>query len=118
VRATALHEYSIVGAMIARIETEARDRNAVAVRRVRVRIGELSGVDPDLLATAYTIFRERSVCEGAELSIERVQARWQCAACGEAGMSNGYLRCRICGGAANLVQGDEIILQQIEMEVE
>jgi hydrogenase nickel incorporation protein HypA/HybF len=113
-----LHEYSIVGAMIARIDAEARARNAVSVRRVRVRIGELSGVDPDLLASAYEIFRERSVCEDAELSIERVQARWQCATCGEAGVSHGYLRCGNCGGAPSLVQGDEIILQQIEMEVE
>jgi hydrogenase nickel incorporation protein HypA/HybF len=103
--------------MIARIEAEARDRDAVAVRRVRIRIGELSGVDPDLLASAYLIFRERSVCEDAELSIERVQARWQCAECGEAGVSDGFLRCRSCGGTTNLVQGDEIVLQQIEMEV-
>jgi hydrogenase nickel incorporation protein HypA/HybF len=104
--------------MIARIEAEARDRNAVAVRRVRIRVGELSGVDPDLLASAYSIFRERSMCEEAELSIERVRARWECGTCGTAGVSEGYLRCPSCGGPPKLVQGDEIILQQIEMEVE
>jgi hydrogenase nickel incorporation protein HypA/HybF len=104
--------------MIARVAAEARDRNAVAVRRIRIRIGELSGVDPDLLASAYSIFRERSVCEGAELSIETVQARWRCEACRATGVAEGYLRCGSCGGTTNLVQGDEIILQQIEMEVE
>jgi hydrogenase nickel incorporation protein HypA/HybF len=104
--------------MIARVEAEARERNAVAVRRVRVRIGELSGVDPDLLASAYHIFRERSLCEDAELSIERVQARWRCTECGAIGVSQESLRCGSCGGAPSLVEGDEIVLQQIEMEVE
>jgi hydrogenase nickel incorporation protein HypA/HybF len=112
-----VHEYSIVGAMIARVEAEARERNAVRISRVRVRIGELSGVEPELLASAYSIFRERTVCESAELSIERVEARWACPTCGGDGVSAGMLRCGVCGGAPHLVQGDEIILQQIEMEV-
>jgi len=83
-----------------------------------VRIGELSGVEPDLLASAYQVFRERTVCESAELSIERVEARWECGECGSAGISGGSLRCAICGGAPRLAQGDEILLQRIEMEVE
>lgn len=112
-----MHEYSIVGAMIERIEAEMRERNAVAVRRVRVSIGELSGVDPDLLASAYQVFRERSVCENAELAIERVPAQWRCTSCGTIGKPEGYLRCSACGGAPTLAQGDEIILRQIEMEV-
>jgi hydrogenase nickel incorporation protein HypA/HybF len=112
-----LHEYSIVGAMIARIEAEARERDAVSVRSVRVSIGELSGVDPELLASAYEIFRARTLCESADLSIERVEAQWKCATCGGTEESGGYLRCQSCGGALRLVRGDEIILQQIEMEV-
>jgi hydrogenase nickel incorporation protein HypA/HybF len=103
--------------MMARIEAEARERNAVSVRRVHVRVGELSGVDPELLASAYEIFRERTLCEGAELSIERVGAQWECVSCGGERAARGYLRCERCGGALRLVRGDEIILQQIEMEV-
>jgi hydrogenase nickel incorporation protein HypA/HybF len=112
-----MHEYSIVGALMARIEAEARARSAISVRRVRLRIGELSGVEPELLASAYEIFRERTVCEKAELSIERVAAEWQCAECGGAGTASGIRRCGRCGGSLTLTRGDEIILQQIEMEV-
>lgn len=112
-----MHEYSIVGAMIERIEAEARQRSALAVRRVRVSVGELSGVDPDLLASAYQVFRAGSVCQNAELAIERVPAQWRCTGCGAIGTPQGRLRCPACGGAPTLAQGDEIILRQIEMEV-
>ena len=47
-----MHEYSIVGALVEQVESEARQRNATYVRRIRVRIGDLSGVDPELLASA------------------------------------------------------------------
>jgi len=112
-----MHEYSIVSALMERVESEARERNAACVRRVRVRIGELSGVDPELLASAYEVFRERTLCEDAELAIERVAARWVCERCGRVTARGGILGCVICGGASRLTQGDEIVLQQIEMEV-
>ncbi len=112
-----MHEYSIVGAMIARVEAEASQRNATRVRLVHVRIGELSGVEPELLASAYKVFRESTMCESAELLIEQVAARWVCGACGGI-VCGGILRCANCGGLPHLITGDEILLQRIEMEVE
>ena len=73
-----MHEYSIVQALIERVEELARDRKATAVRGVLVSIGELAGVEPELLATAYDTFRERTVCDGAPLTILPVAARWDC----------------------------------------
>jgi len=113
-----VHEYSIVGALIEQVDATARSRGAIAVRRVCVRLGELSGVDRDLLATAYEVFRERTVCADAALSIEPVSARWECSRCGCELRRHGALRCGVCGSAARLAQGDEILLTRIEMEVE
>ena len=67
-----MHEYSIVGALIERVEREATARHATRVVRVHVRLGEFAGVEPELLATAYDTFRERTVCEGAPLVLDRV----------------------------------------------
>jgi len=112
-----VHEYSIVQALVDRVEQEARARNATAVHRLQVRIGELSGVEAGLLATAYELFRAKTICEGAELVIEAVPARWACRDCG-AGIATGApLRCAGCGGFARLTSGDEILLERIEMEV-
>jgi hydrogenase nickel incorporation protein HypA/HybF len=65
-----MHEYSLVQAMYEQIETIARTRGALAVRRVHVRIGVLGGVDPDLFRTAYDVFRIKTLCSDAPLVIE------------------------------------------------
>jgi hydrogenase nickel incorporation protein HypA/HybF len=112
-----MHEYSIVGALMERIEAEAQARRASRVKRVRVRIGDLAGVDRELLATAWTTFTEKSVCDGAPLDIESVLARWECPRCCRAFARGEPLKCEPCAAPARLVAGDEIVLDRIEMEV-
>ena len=112
-----MHEYSIVQALVEKVESIARERQAVSVRRLHVSIGELSGVERDLLATAYATFRERTVCENADLTILPVAARWDCPDCRRTVPRGQILECRACGTPARLAEGDEIILERVEMEV-
>jgi hydrogenase nickel incorporation protein HypA/HybF len=112
-----VHEYSIVQSLMAHIEAHARQHQAVAVRRVTVRIGELSGVEPDLLQTAYDLLKERSLCAEAPLDITTVESRWECRQCGRPVARGLVLRCDACGAPARLVAGDEIVLERIELEV-
>ena len=112
-----MHEYSLVQALMERIEQEATARRAVAIHRVRVRIGELSGVEPDLFASAFEIVRDRTICAHAVLDITRVPARWECPACQTTFAPGGALQCARCGAPARLAAGDDILLEQIEMEV-
>ena len=111
-----MHEYSLVRAMVDRVEQEARARNAAAISRLAVRIGAMSGVEPELFASAFTLCREGILAETA-LEIRRSEAVWACPKCAVAIPVGGVLRCRTCDTAAQLVTGDEIILEQIEMEV-
>ena len=112
-----MHEYSIVAALVEKVDAIARERQAVAVRRLLVRIGELSGVETELLSTAYATFREKTICESADLTILPVAARWACSECGKSVPRGEILRCRACGAPARLAEGDEIILERVEMEV-
>lgn len=112
-----MHEYSIARALLERVKAEADARGATAVRSVAVRIGELSGVDADLLATAYRTLTEGTVCERSALGVTTVQVRWVCRSCGGTIGAGGPLRCEACDGAAVLAQGDEILLERIEMDV-
>lgn len=112
-----MHEYSIGLALMERIDAEAAAHGATAVHRIRLRIGDLSGVEPELLASAFSILKERTLCEHAALDIERVAARWVCPACGAEIPPGAILRCPACAEAARLVSGDEIVLAQLEMEV-
>ncbi len=112
-----MHEYSLVQALMDRVEQEARARNATAVHRLSVRIGSLAGVEKDLLRSAYELCREGTVCAGAELLIEPVEARWACGGCGRTVAPGEILTCPDCGSPARLAAGDEIVLDRIEMEV-
>lgn len=112
-----MHEASLVQALLERVAELAREHRATAVHRVVVRLGSLSGVEPELLAIAYDTFRARTVCADAPLEIGRVEARWECPRCGRAFAEGERLACAACGRPARLSQGDELMLDRIEMEV-
>lgn len=112
-----MHEYSIVRSLLDRIEGEARRHGALAVASVRVRVGTESGVEADLLRSAYELAREGTVCRTAELALEIEAARWECAICGGEVPGGGPLRCSACATPARLVAGDAIVLERLELEV-
>jgi hydrogenase nickel incorporation protein HypA/HybF len=112
-----MHEYSIVQSLFDRIDDLARAHGAQAVRRVRVRIGRLAGVDPVLFRTAYDVYRVRTICDDAALEIQEVDPVWLCPA-GHGPIAAGVrLSCPACGGAARMAAGDEIILDAVDLEV-
>jgi hydrogenase nickel incorporation protein HypA/HybF len=112
-----MHEHSLVEAIMERVVAEASARNALSVHRVSVRVGALAGVEPELLVTAFEIWREGTVCSGAVLDVVRVQAEWVCVSC-RLGVPDGEaLACLLCGGNVRLAAGDELLLDRIEMEV-
>ena len=112
-----MHEYSIVQALLERVDQEVRVRHAARVHRVRISIGALSGIEVELLRTAFETVRHRTSCDGATLEVRQVEARWECRQCGAAITRGMALRCDRCGQPARLACGDEIMLDQIEMEV-
>jgi len=112
-----VHEYSIVRALVVRVEQEARARHALAVHRLSVKVGALAGVEPELLASAYEIARERTLCAAAELLIESVPARWVCSACAGPIAAGAVLACAACGAPARLAEGGELLLERIDLEV-
>ena len=113
-----MHEYAIVQALLDRVAEAARDYQAPRVTEVRVRIGELAGVETALLRKAYDVFRERTLCRDAPLVIEAAAARWACPRCRGEIAAGGALRCAPCDRPAILVEGGEIVLERVAMEVQ
>lgn len=112
-----MHEYSIVRALLDRVEAEARARGAMRVHKVQVRVGDLSGVDPGLLATAFETCRDLTICRGASFEVVPEGVRWACRGCGREVTAGDVLQCAVCGEPARLVSGDGIVLERLEMEV-
>jgi hydrogenase nickel incorporation protein HypA/HybF len=111
-----MHEYSLVSALVDRVEQEARARQAVAVHRLGVRLGALCGVEPELFASAFTLVRQ-GLLKDTVLELRRSEAAWVCPRCGAPIPTGGVLRCAACDVPAKLESGDEILLEQIELEV-
>jgi Zn finger protein HypA/HybF involved in hydrogenase expression len=51
------------------------------------------------------------------MEIRAVPAVWECSSCGRPFARGETLQCPVCRSRARLASGDEIILEQIEMEV-
>ncbi len=112
-----MHEYSIVQSLVDSVESIAVQHEGGSVHHVYVDIGELAGVDCDLLQIAYDTFREGTICAKAPLTIDRIAARWECPRCHGAIARGEILRCASCNEPARLAAGDEILLRRVEMEV-
>jgi hydrogenase nickel incorporation protein HypA/HybF len=111
-----MHEYSIVQALFREIERATAEAGGTSVHRIELCIGELSGVDPELLQFAFEGFREDTICAAARLEIRRAPATWSCGSCGAPRGAKAPLQCG-CGGSMKLSGGDEIMLERLELEV-
>lgn len=115
---TPLHEYSIALSLLRMIEERVPKAGASRAVRVELRIGEQSGVEIELLETAWNQARIGTLCNGSQLLIERVPAQWACALCGCAIDNRAIKRCPDCDVAACLRGGDELVLDRVEFEVD
>jgi hydrogenase nickel incorporation protein HypA/HybF len=112
-----VHELAICQALAARLEALERPPGA-AVRRVRVGVGPLSGVDAALLAHAYPLACAGGIARGSRLEIEQPPVKVRCRSCGtESTVPPNRLLCGSCGEwRTELVSGDELLLLAVEFE--
>lgn len=102
---------------LAAVRREALARQAAHVDRIVLRIGVLSGVEPDALRFAFAACAPGTLAAGAELAIETVPALAFCAACRREFAAGADLICRCpgCGNlSAELRSGRELELRRIE----
>jgi len=102
------------------IEDYARQHKANRVSKVVVSIGKLSGVEPDLLKIAFDTFKEKTICENAELVMEIEDVAIRCRACGKETVLKEKLsrKCPHCGSLnTEIVAGQDLYLKSLEFEV-
>lgn len=113
-----MHEYSIVQSLLNSCEENAKANDATKVTKVVVKIGVMSGVEPDLLQTAFDTFKEHTMCDGAEFVINIQPILIKCNACEqESTLSKNEYCCPICQGIeVDVLDGEEMYLMQLELE--
>lgn len=112
-----MHELAICQALVSQVEGVAGPR-AARVRQVRIGVGALSGVEPQLLQFAYPLACAGTQAEGSQLVIERTELRVRCRGCGaETAAAPNRLLCGSCGDwRTDLLSGDELLLLTVELE--
>jgi hydrogenase nickel incorporation protein HypA/HybF len=112
-----VHEMSICQGLINQVERIAQEQGASRVDTIVLSIGPLSGVEPQLLSRAFDIARLGTVAKDAELEIETGPVVVECRMCGASGEAQvNRLLCPSCGDwQVNLKQGDELLLQRLEI---
>jgi len=115
-----MHELSVVAALVETIEGLVRENEAKAVTGIWIKVGPLSGVVPELLESAFDMYRKGTVVETATLSIARPPLRALCRACRKETERTDYSpACPACGSTdVEITGGADLLLERVELETD
>ncbi len=117
-KATQVHELSIAEAILERVAAEAQRRPGARFTRVGVKVGELSGVDPEALSFGFECLVKDTPWEPLALEVQvcpRVQHCTGCAHEFAAGLFETV--CPKCGcEQTRCIAGEELDVAYIEVE--
>jgi hydrogenase nickel incorporation protein HypA/HybF len=110
-----VHELSLSSAIV---NTVAKHADGRRVTHVSLRVGRLRQVIPDTLEFYFEFVARGTVCEGARLEQEVVDARLRCRPCGtEWEIEIPAFRCPTCEGSDVVIAtGNEFEVESIEVE--
>ena len=113
-----MHEYSVVQSLLESCEEHARQNEASKVTKVVVKIGVLSGVEPELLKTAFDTFKEQTVCDGADFILNIQKLQIECLECGTVSILERHeFACPKCQSTnIKVTDGEDMFLMSLEME--
>ena len=113
-----MHEYSIVQSLLESCEEHARQNEVFKVTKVVVKIGVLSGVEPELLQTAFDTFKEKTICESAEFSINIQKVEIFCNRCNaNSTLQKNEFSCPKCQSVdLKVTDGEDMYLMSLELE--
>ena len=113
-----MHEMGVAMEVIRIARDEAKSIGAAArVVGLRLRVGRWSGVEPESLRFCLEALTDDTELNGCRLDITMVEPEFQCGQCMQRYPADSYfVPCPQCGGAAELVAGDELTLAELEVE--
>jgi hydrogenase nickel incorporation protein HypA/HybF len=108
-----MHELSIAGAVVDTALRHAEDRRVLLVT---LRVGRLRQVVPDSLAFYFELVARDTLVQGARLEQVVVPVRMRCEACAHEWEPELRFRCPGCEGVGEVLAGDELEVDSIEVE--
>ena len=114
-----MHERSLVQSLLSQVEHLSAQHDAVAVDSVTVELGPLSGVEAELIRSAYSDLAALRFRNEPELIIREVPLRVRCRSCGrQSTVLDLVLQCSGCGSTrVHITSGDAFCLVDIGLQV-
>lgn len=113
-----MHELSIANSVLETVRVELAQRPGARLQKVGLRVGELSGVNPDALSFGFEVLVKGTEFEPVILEIERSPRRQRCPECkNEFNVEDYELACPNCGATGTeCVGGQELEFTYLELE--
>jgi hydrogenase nickel incorporation protein HypA/HybF len=113
-----MHELAIAQNIFEIVQQSVPEEKAAAVRSVRIRVGQLSGVVPDSLDFCFNVIIGETKMQKASLAIEQVPTVSRCRDCLHRFFVEDFVfSCPACRSAnLELISGKELEVVEIELE--
>ncbi|MGD8539359.1 MAG: hydrogenase maturation nickel metallochaperone HypA [Candidatus Aminicenantes bacterium] len=114
-----MHELSVVASLFEILEENVREQRGKRITLVKLQIGALSGIVPELLATAFDIYKKDTIAAEAELEINIVPLKVRCEDCQKVMTKDDFVFiCDHCSSTnIKTLAGTEMILEKMDIEV-
>lgn len=114
-----MHEMSIIAGVIDAVMPSAEQAGATRVLGITLRIGDMTEVVDEALEFAFEALTEGTICEGAQLVVNKVHPRSLCFECGSEFDHDRFHRsCPNCGSyETRVVAGKELEIESIEVDL-
>ncbi len=113
-----MHEMAISESILGILEEEGRRQNYLRVKRVRLEIGPLAGIETEALRFSFDVVTRGTLAENAILEIIATDARAWCLPCERSvPIRERYDACPECGGhQLQVTAGEEMRIKDLEVD--
>jgi len=113
-----MHELSIAKSILEIALRRAESAGFRRIHSVYLKIGRLSGIEPDSLRFCFGVISADTIAESAKLEVELVPLRAKCAGCGEEfEMAEVDFMCPGCHNEnVEVISGTEMLMDRMEVE--
>lgn len=113
-----MHELAITQNILDIAINEARAAQANQITKIRLSIGELSGVVGECVQFYFDFLKKDSIAENATIDFETVPAKLRCRDCQTSfQLNDSYWSCPCCHSTnVEIIEGQNCFIESIEVE--
>lgn len=109
-----MHEQSIARKLLSMLDSICLERHLQNVTAVEIEVGVLSGIEPELLQSAFELLASDTQFAETELNLTVIPISGVCKECGNAQEVIDYdFRCESCGHPLNVTRGEGLEIASV-----